>query len=217
MDIEVIIADDHAVVIEGIKGTFNKFGKNIKIIGEASNGREVLEMAKNNPANVYILDISMPILNGIETTVRLMKMDRKSKVIILSMHDDRLSVEKAMKSGAKGYILKENASYEIVEAVNEVYWGKFFLSPKIAKFIVQGYLGRRSNYERHEKFVDLTTKEREVLQLIAEGFSSKEIAVQLKISFNTVHVHRNNIMQKLDIHKQADLIRYALKVGITHL
>ncbi len=217
MTIEVIIVDDHAIVRDGIKSVLTRVGKDIKVIGEASNGKEVLDLAKHNPADVYILDISMPFLNGIEMVARIRKMDMKCKVIILSMHDDRLSVEKALKSGAKGYILKGNASDEIVDAVHEVYGGKSFLSPKIATFVVQEYLGRNNDYECREKHVTLTDKEREVLQLVAEGLSSKEIAGQLNIAFNTVHVHRNNIMQKLNIHKQAELIRYALKEGITHL
>lgn len=216
MSIEVIIADDHAVVRDGIKAVVERIGKDIKIIGEAENGNEVLEMANNKrKADVYVVDISMPILNGIETADRLMKMDPRSKIIILSMHDNRTFVEKALKCGVKGYILKEYATEEIVHAIREVYMGRVFLSPKVSKFIVQVFLGKRGNYRQSKKVVDLTKRERQILQLIAEGFTSKEIARQLNLSSNTVRVHRTNIMRKLDIHNQAGLIRFALKEGIS--
>ena len=217
MSIEVILADDHAVVRDGIKAVVERKGQDIKIVGEASNGKEVLEMAKSKPADVYVLDVAMPILNGIETTERLRKIDKNCKIIILSVHDDRSFVEKALKYGAHGYILKESATEEIIQAIREVYTDKYFLSPKISKFIVDGYLGKRYHYEPNKNVIDLTKREREILQLIAEGFTNKEIATQLKLSLNTVHVHRNNLMKKLGIHRQADLVRYALKEGITHL
>lgn len=217
MSIEVIVADDHAIVRAGIKAVIDNIGKDIKIIWEAANGNEVLEMAKKRRADVYIIDISMPILNGIETTDRLMKMDPKSKIIILSMHDNRTFVEKALKFGAKGYVLKKSAIGEIVDAIHEVYAGSYFLSPKISKFVIQGFLGKRYHYKPYSKMENLTRREREILQLIAEGLTSKEMAVQLNLSLSTVHDHRKNIMQKLNIHKQAELIRYALKEGISQL
>ncbi len=217
MSIEVILADDHAIVRDGIKALVARKGEDIKIIGEASNGKEVLELAGSNPADVYVIDAAMPILNGIETIERLRKIDKNCKIIILSMHDDRNFVEKALKYGANGYILKESATDEIIHAIREVYADKFFLSPKISRFIVDGFLGKRYINENGKDIVDLTKREKEILQLIAEGFTNKEIAVQLDLSLNTVHVHRNNIMKKLDIHRQADLVRYALKEGISHL
>jgi DNA-binding NarL/FixJ family response regulator len=140
MSIEVILADDHVVVRDGIKAVVERKGKDIKVIGEASDGHEVLEMAKRNPADVYIIDISMPILNGIETARKLLKKDPKSRIVILSMHDDRTFVEKAIECGVKGYILKENATEEILQAIREVYIGRFFLSPKISKYIIQDFL-----------------------------------------------------------------------------
>jgi DNA-binding NarL/FixJ family response regulator len=217
MNIEVILADDHPIVMDGIKAVIEKIGKGIKVIGEASTGDEVLEMAKAYPADVYILDISMPILNGIEAAGRLIKLDPKSKIIILSMHDNKSFVEKSLECGAKGYLLKENATDEVVHAICEVYKGRIFLSPNVSKYIVQGFLGKRYNYTKDKKTTSLTRKEKEVLQLIAEGFTNKEISRRLNISLNTTHVHRNNIMQKLNIHKQANLIRYAIKEGISQI
>lgn len=218
MSIEVVLADDHAVVREGLKAVIQRAVKNIKVVSEASNGEEVLRMAKETSAAVYILDISMPIINGIETTYRLRKIYPKSKIIILSIHDERSFVEKALKAGAKGYLLKESAIEEVIRAIREVYMGRYFLSPKISKFIVSGFLAKEGNSKKRQRNPDeLTGKEKEVLQLIAEGFINKEIAQKLKASLNTIHVHRNNIMRKLNIHKQAELIRYALKEGISQL
>ena len=217
MSIEVILADDHAVVKDGIKAFFEKKAEDIKIIGEASNGEELLELAKKNPADVYIIDIAMPILDGIETIERLKEIDSKCKIIVLSMHDDKAFVEKALRYGANGYILKEEAAEEIIRAIREVYRNKCFLSPKVSKFVVDGFLGKRNHYEQTKKEFDLTKREKEILHLIVEGFTNKEIAVKLNIALNTVLVHRSNIMKKLDIHKEADLVRYALKEGTSPL
>lgn len=216
-DIEVILVDDHVIVRDGLKAVIERKAKDIKVVGEASNGDELLKMARRSSPDVYVMDISMPVLNGIETTRRVIKRFPKSRIIILSVHDEKNFVEKALKAGAKGYILKESATEEVIHAIREVHKDRFYLSPKVSKFIVKGFLGKRNHYEQHEEMVVLTEREREVLQLIAEGFSSKEIAGKLKLSLNTVHVHRNHLLQKLDVHKQADLIRYALKEGIASL
>ena len=217
MSIKVILADDHPVIREGIRAVVNAKDKDIEIIGEATNGKEVLEMADNRPADVYILDISMPVLNGIETAQRLIQIDPRSRIIILSIHDERTFVEKALECGARGYISKESASEEVVHAIREVNQGRYFLSPGISKFVVQGFLERRYVHRQHEKFPSLTRREREIVQLIGEGLTNKEIAVKLTISLNTVNVHGKNIMAKLDIHRKANLIRYALKEGISKL
>ncbi len=216
-NIEVYIADDHAVVRDGIKAVLERKSKDIAVTGEASNGNELLEMARRKPADIYLVDISMPVLNGIETAERLVKLNPKSRIIMLSMHDDRVSVEKSLKAGARGFIVKVSTSEEIVKAIKEVYAGRFYLCAAVSKYVVQGFLGQVYPQAAGTKAVSLTPKEREILQLIAEGNSSKDIAKLLSLSLNTVHVHRNNIMRKLDIHKQADLIRYALKEGISHL
>ena len=217
MSIKVILADDHPVIREGIRAVVNTKDKDIEIIGEATNGKEVLEMADNRPADVYILDISMPVLNGIETAQRLLQIDPRNRIIILSIHDERTFVEKALECGARGYILKESASEEVVHAIREVNQGRYFLSPGISNFVVQGFLKRRYDPRQEKKFPSLTRREREIVQLIGEGLTTKEIAIKLTISLNTVNVHRKNIMAKLDIHRKANLIRYALKEGISKL
>jgi DNA-binding NarL/FixJ family response regulator len=216
MAIKVILADDHEVVRAGIKAVIERKGNDIIIIGEASNGEEVLILAKSNPADVYVLDIAMPLLNGIETIERLKKIDATCKILMLSMYDDRTLVERAFKNGANGYLLKETATDEIMHAIQEVYLDRYFLSPKISKYLVEGFLEKNISKQYHT-INSLTSREREILQLIAEGFNSKEISTKLNLSLNTIHVHRHNIMQRLNIHKQADLIRYALKEGISHL
>lgn len=217
MSIKVLLTDDHPIVRYGLKSAIERNCKDIKVVGEASNGKEVLEIAKEKHVDIYILDISMPILNGIETAMRLRKVDPKSKVIILSIHDKRVFVERALKSGARGYILKESATEEVIRAIREVHMGRFYLSPAISSFIVNGFLSKVHGPTISEEIVNLTKREREILKFIAEGFTNKEIARKIDLSLYTVHVHRKNIMQKLDIHKRADLVRYAIKEGISKL
>ena len=212
--IKIILADDHALVRQGVRMMLETAADEFKVIGEVSNGQELLALAKKTPADVYIVDISMPILNGVEAVSKLLRQDRKAKVLILSMYDDRVSVEKALKAGAKGFVVKVSRAEELLEAVREVAAGRFYFGGKISKFLVQGFLGKRAP---KKDGTHLTNKEKEVLQLIAEGYSSKQIAKHFTLSLNTIHVHRNNIMRKLGIHKQAELVRYALKEGIAQL
>ena len=213
--IKVIMADDHVIVRQSIRSVLERTNDKVKVVAEVSNGKELLKAAQEHKADVYIVDISMPLLNGIDATLRLMKLQPSAKVIILSMFDDRLSVEKAIQAGACGFVVKEATINEIIEAIKEVYAGKFFLCSQVAKYLVEGFLDKTDS-RRGMPRTHLTNKEREILQMIAEGFSSKKIAEEFKLSLNTVHVHRNNIMRKLNIHKQAELIRYAIKEGIAH-
>ncbi|MFA5480327.1 MAG: response regulator transcription factor [Candidatus Muiribacteriota bacterium] len=209
--INVLLADDHAVVRAGIKSVIER--KDIKVIAEASDGEEVLKISSNLKPDIYILDVSMPNLNGIETSHRILKENPQAKVIILSMHDDKTFVEKAFKYGVKGYILKESAVEEIITAIKEVYSGNFYLSPRISHYIISGFLWNNMNEEQREE-TTLTQREKEVLQMIAEGLTSKEIADKLCLSVNTVQVHRKNIMKKCSAHKQTDLVKVALKEGL---
>ena len=215
MSIKVVLADDHAIVRDGVRAVLERKGKDMQVVAEISNGKELLAWAAKNDADVYVVDISMPILNGIESTQRLLKIKPDAKVVMLSMYDDRVSVEKALKAGAKGFIVKVSTADEIVDAIREVSGGRFYLCSKVSKYVVQGFLGRTS--PRKRDVTGLTPKEREVLQLSAEGYSSKQIAKNFNLSLNTIHVHRNNIMKKLNIHKQAELVRYAIKEGIAQL
>ena len=212
---KIVLADDHAIVRNGVRAVLDTLGKDLEIVAEVSNGKDLVEYAQKNPADVYVVDISMPVLNGIEAVERMVKNNPDTKVVMLSMYDDRVSVEKSLKAGAKGYIVKVSAADEIVDAVEEVAAGRFYLCSKVSKYIVQGFLGKTTSRKRDA--TGLTPKEKEVLQLIAEGYSSKQIAKTFNLSLNTIHVHRNNIMKKLGIHKQAELVRYAIKEGIAQL
>lgn len=212
---KIVLADDHAIVRNGVRAVLETLGKDLEIVAEVSNGKDLVDYAQKNPADVYVVDISMPVLNGIEAVERMVKNNPDTKVVMLSMYDDRVSVEKSLKAGAKGYIVKVSAADEIVDAVEEVAAGRFYLCSKVSKYIVQGFLGKTSSRKRDA--TGLTPKEKEVLQLIAEGYSSKQIAKTFNLSLNTIHVHRNNIMKKLGIHKQAELVRYAIKEGIAQL
>lgn len=218
MKIRIVLADDHVVVRNGLKAVIEKLNENMEVVAEVSNGEELVAYAREHDqdADVYVVDISMPVLNGIEATAKILKINPNAKVVILSMYDDRVSVEKALKAGAKGYIVKVSPADEIITAIDEAAKGKFYLCNKVSKYVVQGYLAKGRTRGRRNG-TGLTAKEREVLQLIAEGHSSKQIAKYFNLSLNTIHVHRNNIMRKLGIHKQAELVRFALKEGIAQL
>lgn len=214
--IKVIMADDHVIVRQSIVSVLERKNPDIKVVAEVSNGKELLQAAKKYKADVYIIDISMPILNGIDATLKITKMQPNAKIIMLSMFDDRVSVENAVKAGANAFVVKEASINEIIEAINEVCAGKFFLCSQVAKYLIRGFLDNSTDGRRVPQG-HLTHKERQILQLISEGYSSKTIAEEFNLSLNTIHVHRNNIMKKLNIHKQAELIRYAIKEGIAHI
>ena len=177
---------------------------------------EVLQLARTTPADVFVLDITMPKLNGIEAARDLLKRSPAAKVIILSLHGTKAMVEEALAAGARGYLTKETRT--VVEAVREVHAGRYYFCPRVAHFVVEaGLRGNEHSQQRGAIPVALTGQERKVLQLIAEGHSNKEIAVLLHLSVNTIHAHRNHVMAKLKLHKQADLIRYALQAGLAKL
>ena len=218
MSIRVVIADDHPVVRDGLRMTIERSGKDIVVVGEASDGMEVLTMAATRPADVFILDVTMPNMNGIDTARELLKRSPGAKIIMLSLHDTKAMVEEALAAGARGYLTKEMVTRTVVEAVAEVHAGGYYLCPKIAHFVVEaGLMGKEASRKRGAASVALSGQERKVLQLIAEGHSNKEIAVLLGGSLNTIHAHRNRVMAKLNLHKQTELVRYAIKAGIAKL
>jgi DNA-binding NarL/FixJ family response regulator len=215
--IRVLLADDHAVVRDGIKAVIRRMGENISIVGEASTGKEVLELARNKAVDVFILDPEMPELDGIETIDRLIERHGPVKVVLLSMYDEKILVERAIRAGARSYILKESAAEEIVSAVEEVYDGGYYFSPKISGYLAQEFLHERK--EKSPQCLDtaLTGRQTEILKRVCQGLTEKEIAYELNISPNTVHVHINNIMNKVQIHNKAGLIKYAIKMGFVQL
>jgi DNA-binding NarL/FixJ family response regulator len=216
--IRVFIADDHPVVRDGLRLTIERSRQDIVVVGEASDGMEVLKAARTKPADVFILDITMPNLNGIETARELLKRAPAAKVIMLSLHSTKAVVEEALAAGARGYLTKETATRNVVEAVTEVHAGRYYLCPMVVHFVMEaGFIGRKGSRLRGAAPAGLTAQERKVLQLIAEGHSNKEIAALLDLSANTIHAHRNSVMAKLNLHKQTDLVRYAIKAGIAKL
>ena len=212
--INIVMADDHVMVRSGIKAALERKSKDIQVVAEVSNGKELLALPKDLQVDIFLVDISMPILNGIEATKKLKRLRKDAKVIILSMYDDRVSVERAIRAGANGFVIKVSTIEEVINAIEDVSKGKFFLCSSISNYVFEGFLSKASGKRSAHT---LTAKEKEILQLVAEGYSSRKIADEFGLSLNTVHVHRNNIMHKLKIHKQADLIRYAIKEGIAHI
>jgi DNA-binding NarL/FixJ family response regulator len=217
MSIRVLIADDHPIVRDGLRLSLERSGRDVEVVGEAADGVEVLELAKTCRTDVFILDITMPRLNGLDTARELLKRRRTARIIILSLHDSRALVEESMAVGARGYLTKETASRNVTKAVCEVYAGRFYLSPEIAQIMGERRERGGGKGGVMEPVPALTVRERRVLQLIAEGRTAKEIAVDLDRAIDTIRTHRKNLMAKLGIHKQTDLVRYAVKEGISKL
>ena len=219
MSIKVILADDHNLVREGLRLVIERKASDIEVVGEASNGHDVLAVSLNNPADVYVLDVAMPGLNGLEAACQLIKKYPGSKIIMLSMYEDAALVERAFKYGVKGYLLKDNPSDDIIAAIRQVHEGKYFIATQVSKFIVDGFVDKKNGTTDSAKNNrrKITDKEKEVLQLIVDGNSTKEIARHLGISFNTAVTHRKNIMRKLSMKRQTALIRFALKQGLSSL
>ena len=212
--IKIILADDHRIVREGIRSLLEKC-EDLEVIAEAENGREAVQMAKELKPDVILMDIAMPLLNGLEATLQIKRDCPEIKVLALTIHEDEEYIRQMLASGAMGYITKYAATDELVQAVQTVYKGEMVLSPAITRLVVEDYL-RWADVEQ-ENPDKLTPREREVLQLIAEGHKNKEISDILKISIKTVKAHRNNLMQKLDLHSQGELIRYAIQKKIIEL
>jgi DNA-binding NarL/FixJ family response regulator len=214
--INVLIADDHPLVRDGLRLSIGRSQKSIEIIAEAADGLEVIQIVNKRRIDVFILDITMPRLNGLDAARELIRSNPAAKIIMLSLHNSRNYVEQAMEIGVKGYLTKESASRNIVEAICEVDAGRYFLSPDVAGFIVQRAVGKRGKARVTSQSL-LTIQEKKVLQLIAEGRTTKEIAYELGIAVNTALAHRKRLMTKLNIHKETELVRFALKEGIAKL
>jgi DNA-binding NarL/FixJ family response regulator len=217
MNIRVFIADDHPIAREGIRSAIERTGEGIGIIGEASNGKEVLGFPQKSLVDVYILDIVMPKLNGIDTSIKLLKLDPKSKIIMLSIHDSRSFVMKALRSGAKGYVLKENAIHDLIQAIQKVHLGHFFFSPVISEIIVEAFLSNLSNNRETDKPPHLNKRERKILTFVGRGNSNYEMARKLDLPLNGVNALRENVLNKLGIQTQSDLVRLAIAEDIPKL
>lgn len=214
MAIKVVIADDHAIMREGLKALLDK--KGVDVIGVAENGREAVKLAGDLKPDIVLMDVGMPDMNGSEATERIVQDVPGTKVIALSMHSSRLYVDRMFVAGASGYVLKDCAFNELYDAIQEVMKDRFYISPSIARTFVENYT---QTFEKKEKlpFTEFTKKEREVLQLIAEGEKTKDIADKLFVSVKTVETHRRNLMRKLNIYSVAGLTRFAIKEGLVSL
>jgi DNA-binding NarL/FixJ family response regulator len=212
-----MIADDHPVVRDGLRFSIERSGSDIDIVAEVCNGLELLRQAESFPAEVYILDITMPELNGIEAARELARRQPSAGIIMLSFHSSREMVEQALAAGARGYLTKETATRHVVEALSEIHAGRSYFSPDIAHLVLDDCLSRHGRDRVTRRGPPLSLQEKRVLQLVAEGFTTKEIAAKLKRSENTVHTHRNHLMAKLGLHKGTDLVRYAIREGIAKL
>lgn len=215
----ILIADDHDVVRSGLRALLHSF-PDFAVIAEAADGEEAVQLARERKPDVILMDISMPRLDGIEATTQIMEQQPDARVVILSVHEDEEYVRRILKAGARGYVLKNARRKEIAQAIRSALSGDRFFSPGISRIIVDGYIKRSaespSGPQQPETQGDqrLTKRELEILGLIANGLTNKQIADQLFLSFRTVNTHRTNIMQKLDIHDTAGLVRHAMSLGL---
>jgi len=211
--IRVLVTDDHAIVRDGICALLALTG-DIEAVGEATNGREALEMVAKLSPDIVLMDMVMPLMDGLEATRRIHKRFPETKVIVLTQYEDREYVLPVIEAGASGFISKVAASSELTSAIRAVYYGDSFLSPSIARLLVEDYRQIARAVKNKDASEQLTDREREILKLLAEGYSTQEIARMLVISPKTVEGHKTNLMAKLDIHNRLDLYKYALRKGI---
>jgi len=211
--IRIVLADDHVVMRNGLKLLLER-QPNFEVAGEAANGREAVEICEKLKPDVLVLDIAMPNLNGIEAARQISTKLPQIAIVILSMHSDESYVLRALKAGARAYLLKDSAEADLINAIRAVSEGKAFFSPAISKMLVDDYVRRLEQRGVDDSYELLTTREREILQLLAEGKSNKEVAAMLNLSLYTVETHRGNILQKLNLHSVPELILYAVRKGV---
>lgn len=215
MKVRILLADDHRIMRDGLKALLEKH-TSLQVVAEADSGLQTLALARESRPDIVIMDIAMPDLNGIEATRQLKEELPDVRVIALSMHSDRRFVTEVLKAGALAYVLKQSAFEDLVEAIRAVKAGRRFLSGEILDAVVSDYLGQITGSD-YPAFLRLSDRERQVLQLIAEGNSTKEIAFKLRVSVKTVETHRQNLMNKLDIRSLAGLTKFAIREGLTSL
>lgn len=215
MSIRVLIVDDHKIMREGLRSLLER-EDDLEVVGEADTGRQAIQSVRDAAPDLVLMDLTMPEMNGIEATRRIIGEFPEVRVLALSMHSDRRFIEEALAAGAQGFLLKDCAFDELIGAIREVVADRFYLSPRIAGVVVKDYLGKRGRPEPSPT-VRLTPREREVLQLVAEGKNTKEVAFALNVSVKTVETQRTQIMKKLKMSSVAELTKYAIREGLTTL
>jgi len=213
MAIRILLADDHAILRRGLRALLEREG-DMEVVGEAADGRETLKAVEELTPDVVVLDITMPNLNGIEAARQIQAKAAGTAVLILSMHSDEGYVLRALRAGARGYLLKDAVEGELIGALRAVAAGKAYFSPEVSKLLVEDYVQGMQQRGLQDRYELLTTREREVLQLLAEGKTSKDIAKMLELSTYTVDTHKAHLMQKLSLHSMAELILYSVRKGI---
>ena len=214
MEIKILLADDHKLFREGLKTLVNK-QPDMKIIGEANDGFSTVELYEKFSPHIVIMDISMPNMNGIEATRKIISQNPSARIIALSMHSDKRYVIETLKNGALGYLLKDSAFEELVQAIRTVMKNETYLSSAITTIVIKDFLV--VNKREESAFTLLSSRQREVLQMLSEGHTTKQIALQLGVSTKTIETHRKQIMDKLNIYSLAELTKYAIREGITEL
>jgi two-component system response regulator NreC len=211
--IRILLADDHGIVRKGLRFLLERQA-DIEVIGEASDGREAVRLAEELDPNIAIMDIAMPLLNGIDAAAQIVKSNPRIGIIMLSMHSDEGYLVRVLTAGAKGYLLKDAAEMDVVQAVRTVARGKPFFSPQIARTLLEDYMRQLQQRGIEDSYDLLTSREKEILQLLAEGKSNKEVASILNLSVYTVETHRANLMQRLNLHSTAEIVLYAVRKKI---
>ena len=209
----VLLADDHGIVRRGLRALLETEA-GLTVVAEASDGFEALRMTEEHQPDILILDVGMPKMNGIEVAARTQKLDRPPAVIILSMHSDESYITRALAAGARAYLLKDATDEDLLPAVRAVAAGKPFFSPAVTAVLVEDYMRQLRARGLTDSYLLLTDREKEVLQLLAEGRSNKEVATLLEVGLSTVETHRANLMQKLNLHNTAEIVLYAVRKGI---
>jgi two-component system response regulator NreC len=209
----IVLADDHKLMRSGLRVLLEQ-QPDLTVVGEASDGREAVALVASQRPDVLVMDIGMPSLNGIEAAAQITQSNPEAAIVMLSMHSDESYVLRALKAGAKGYLLKDSAEADLIRAVRAVAEGKSFFSPAVSKVLLDDYVRKLKRSGTEDPYDLLTPREREVLQLVAEGKSNKEVAQLLNLSVYTVETHRSNIVEKLNLHGVPELILYAVRKGI---
>ena len=211
--VRILLADDHTVMRAGLRLLLERH-EDFEVVGEAADGRQAVDIATELKPAVVVMDIAMPQLNGVEAARQILNRDPETAIVMLSMHSDESYVLRSLKAGARAYLLKDSAEADLVAAIQAIIEGKSFFSPGVRALLKEDYIHRLAKFGADDTYELLTAREREVLQLVAEGRSNKEVAALLNLSLYTVETHRTHILQKLNLHSVPDLILYAVRKGI---